>query len=249
MELVEYDTMARVEDSYWWYRGLRGLVARTLRRELAGRRPARILDDGCGTGGGMATLAAAFPGTVIVGADLARPAVGYSRRRGAGLVCQASANRLPFRDGAFDAVVIADVLNVAAVDDRAALGEAHRVLRPGGVLVANVPAFEWLRGAHDAAVHTARRYRRDQLGRLLTTAGFEVRRLTYWNTLLLPLALVVRRLRSGRGAGDARPRSDLIPLPRELNWLLTNVVVADTWLSARVRLPLGMSLFGVAVKP
>jgi ubiquinone/menaquinone biosynthesis C-methylase UbiE len=242
MEAPEYDTMAQIEDRYWWYRNLRRRVASALRAEVAGAPPRRILDVGCGTGANASALRVVFPASVVVGMDVAATALLHTRRRGVSPLVRGSANELPFRDGVFDVVLIADVLNVAAVNDSTALREAHRVLRSGGVLAANVPAFEWLRGAHDVAVHTARRYRRAEVARLLVTAGFAVRRLTYWNALLLPVAWVVRRLRR-------TPASDLAaPLPRPINEGLAGVMVVEDWLARWLPVPFGTSVFAVASK-
>jgi SAM-dependent methyltransferase len=48
---------------------------------------------------------------------------------------------MPFRDGAFDALISCDVLE-HIVDDRAAVAEIHRVLRPNGVAILTVPTFD-----------------------------------------------------------------------------------------------------------
>jgi SAM-dependent methyltransferase len=245
MATAEYDMMARVEDGYWWYRDLRRRVTTSLHAAL-GAAPQRILDVGCGTGANARALRAAFPSSVIVGTDIAPRALAHSRARGVGPLVRASANELPFRGGTFDAALITDVLNVAAVDDAVALREAHRVLRAGGVLAANVPAFEWLRGTHDAAVNTARRYRRRELGRLLGAAGFAVGRVVYWNALLLPVAFVMRRAR--RGARGSRPVSDLAPLPHAIDSALGGVLAVERRLAGWMPLPFGTSLFAVATK-
>src|SRR5262249_40616432 len=76
-------------------------------------------------------------------------------------VVRGDVGRLPFADAAFDAVLSLDVLyHIAAPGDLAALREIARVLKPGGHAVLNLPAYEFLRGRHDLAIHTRQRYTR-----------------------------------------------------------------------------------------
>ncbi len=247
MEPAEYERMARLEDGHWWYRALRRLVLRSVHASLpVGRKP-RILDAGCGTGGSLAALAKSVPEAVIIGADVAQPAMTHAAARAAGHLVYGSVNRLPFRDAAFDLVLCADLLYIEGVDDRLALGEIRRVLRDDGTLIVNVAAFEVLRGAHDDAVHTRHRYRRNELERLLAAQGFAVKRLMYWNALLCPAVFLVRRVfRPGRARSQAG--SDLVGIPGVLNWLLEQLLTLDGWLCSRVRMPFGTSLFTVASK-
>ncbi|NDB77378.1 MAG: methyltransferase domain-containing protein, partial [Verrucomicrobia bacterium] len=66
---------------------------------------------------------------------------------------------LPFADASFDAVVSADV--VCQVENpEAAAAEFMRVLRPGGVMVINVPAYRWMWSYHDDSCQTKHRYTR-----------------------------------------------------------------------------------------
>ena len=117
---------------------------RYLRTVRAERRPpsaARyvpgsvILDAGCGEGRNAVPLARA--GYRVVGLDrsrrLLRAAPRHARLR---LVC-GSYERMPFRDSTFDAVLLlGTALGYSAeAADRRALGEARRVLAPGGRLV------------------------------------------------------------------------------------------------------------------
>jgi len=156
-----------------------------------------------------------------------------------------SSYELPFRDGAFDLVVSADVLYHRAVtDDGGALAELRRVCRPGGVVLLNLPAHRWLTADHDRAIHAARRYARRDLRRLATGAGLDVVRLSYFNCLLFPLAAAVR-LATRRG----RARSDVRPLPRGIDAALARVLEAEGWLLLRMPLPWGLSLFAVLRRP
>ncbi len=246
MERHEYDTMAHLEDTHWWYRAIRELVSRTLHSECRGRRP-RILDVGCGTGGGIASIAIRFPDSLLVGVDVEEVALWYSSRRGDGVVVRASAHALPFRDSSFDAVTLIDLLYFEGLKDQVATHEAYRVLRQGGLLVVNVAAFEWLRGEHDMAVRTRHRYRKEEIGRLLAGNGFEVKKLLYWNALLLPVVVLVRKVLDPVRP-KVTPRSDVRSLSPWVNWYLFQLLLLDIWLAERVRFPLGTSIFSVARK-
>ena len=235
--------MFAVEDRHWWYVGVRREVERWLDglAALPGRR-LRVLDAGCGTGGLLANLETP---AWKAGLEISSQGIRLARtRRGAALV-QGSVSALPFADGSFDAVVSIDVLCHAGVEERLAIGEAARVLRPGGRLLVQVPAFDWLRGEHDAAVWTKRRYRSSEIAGFLAGAGLSARRVGYRNTLLFPFAAIPRLLRRGRKVREAS-RSDVRPVSRPLNALLSGILAAERRL--RVALPFGLSVFVVGEK-
>ena len=98
----------------------------------------RLLDAGCGEGWYLASLLALHPDWTGAGVDLSRDAIRLaSRRDAAALWCVADLKRLPFRDGAFTAVL--DILTPADY------GAFLRVLTPDGVLVKVFPGPEHLR--------------------------------------------------------------------------------------------------------
>lgn len=166
-------------------------------------------------------------------------------------VARASVEALPFATGSFDLVVSLDVLYHAGVrDDVGALREFARVLRPGGCLVLNLPAFESLRSSHDRAIHTARRYRRKMLVGRLTSAGLAPLRLHYWNGFLFPALAVVRWIRRGDARAD-RPiaPSDVRPLPPLVNRTLQSALALERIWLRRAPLPFGLSLLAVAIVP
>jgi SAM-dependent methyltransferase len=195
----EYALMRAVEDRHWWYRGLRALVWDTWAKLPRGAS-LPLLDIGCGTGGTLAGAPCA-----AAGVDRSIEALGFCRARGQRALALAEAASLPFRDGTFSGALLLDVIYHRAVADPAAvLREARRVIAPGGHVIVNVPAYEWLRSTHDAAIHTQRRFTRTELKAMLEGAGFTLVRITYWNTLLFPAAALVRlaRRRSARVGSD-----------------------------------------------
>ncbi|HST30578.1 MAG TPA: methyltransferase domain-containing protein [Chthoniobacterales bacterium] len=192
MQVAEYETMFRVEETHWWYRALHQLIFQTLEAELPDWRNKAILDAGCGTGAILQRLG--NPGK-NAGVDLAPEAIAFCRERGLNNAQQGNILALPFVDASFDAVISSSVLYHAWVGDvAAAVREMRRVLRPNGLLIINVPAFRFLHSAHDDAVMTARRFRKPELRKLLRDQNFTINRLTYWTSLLFPLAVVARTL-------------------------------------------------------
>lgn len=103
-------------------------------------RPLRVLDVGCGTGRTLLQLTRAMPDNMYSGVDLSPFYVAEARRllgdeERIELV-QAAAEQLPFGEGEFDAVVSVFLFHeLPRAVRRRALGEMHRVLRPGGLVV------------------------------------------------------------------------------------------------------------------
>lgn len=251
MEAEEYALMDAVEDRMWWYRALHAMVLRALIRHPAPPR-LPLLDAGCGTGGLLRRLDAAMragrlPRRPLAGFDISLAAVERARAKvpDAELLL-ASANDLPFADASLGALVSCDVLCHRAVDEARALAEFRRALAPGGVLILNLPAHQWLYSVHDRRVHTRERYARATVRKRLERAGFSVPEALHWNSLLFPLMVVQRKLLS-RAASEER--SDVTAYPPPLEALFRGVTAAERGLiGSGVRFPLGGSIIAAAVK-
>jgi SAM-dependent methyltransferase len=222
------ELLARYGRSHWWIAGMRQITWAVL-----GRVSGRLLDVGCGPGWLLAELPPDLHGVGIdfeVQFAVARPLVASD-------MCN-----LPFPDNTFNVVTALDVLEQECVEPLQALAEVHRVLIPGGRLLVRVPAYPRLYGPHDLMWGGARRYRRDELGALVQDAGFTVRRLTFANSLLLPVG-AVERLAARRIWSDG---NDIRPLPALLNHLLLGILALEArWLRTH-DFRAGLSLFCVA---
>jgi len=238
----EYERMYRLEDSYWWFVGRHNLILSYLRPLYRARTDLRVLDIGCGTGA-MSRKLGEFG--QVVSADFSPHALEFSRRRGLQHLCAADAMRLPFRDGSFDAVVALDLLEHLC-DDGKALREFRRVLKPGGRLVASVPAYQALWSSHDVALMHHRRYVARELGDRCSAAGFAVERLTYVMTLLFPLMWLARRACAFHGSS---PKAGLPPVPGLVNRALIGMLSIENGVVRRVRLPFGGTVFCAARRP
>jgi SAM-dependent methyltransferase len=243
VEPAEYDLMDAAEERMWWYRALHLRV-----QDALARRPGpdgAVLDAGCGTGGLLRRLAPLR--RRLVGLDF-NPAAAFRAAAKSGAAAVAGdANRLPFADGTFAALTSCDVLCHRAVDPAAALGEFRRVLAPGGTLVVNLPAYEWMHSAHDERVHNSRRFTAPAARALLAAAGFAAIEARYWNALLLPLMVIQRKILKSDAAHDA---SDVAPFPPWLDATLSGVTAAERALARLgLRYPAGGSILLVASRP
>ena len=239
MERAEYATMFRVEETHWWYSALHRLIFQTLEAELPDWREKEIVDVGCGTGAILKQLGNPERN---VGIDLAPEAISFCRQRGLNNVQQGDIHALPFPDASFDAVICSSVLYHQWVSDvEGAVREMHRVLRPGGTLLINVPAFPFLHSAHDEAVMTARRFRKAEIRQLLLKQNFKIRRLTYWTTFLFPLAVAARTLGGSRMGRDFERAEGSFSARA-----LAQIMALELRLLRNISLPFGVALLAVA---
>lgn len=247
MQPHEYETMRSVEDTYWWYRVLRRMVAEELAARLTST--VAILDAGCGTGGMMTAMRTMHSEWRLTGCDLSPQAVELTKARGFQNVRQGSVDNLPDYESTFDAVVSLDVICSSGVDRDKAVRSFHRVLKPGGSLVLNLPAFECLRGSHDSAVAVEKRFTRAEVESMLADAGFEIEVLHFWNAWLFAPIFIWRQVSRLFVASDATEIvSDLHPLPAVMNDMLATIGNLDARLSRMLRIPFGTSVFCVASK-
>jgi len=240
MDVREIEEMRSLEDDHWWFVGKRLVLDALLRPLLA--PGSRVLDVGCGTGAVLEDLRRRAR---VVGVDPSTVALSYCRARGIGQVACASGDRLPFAPRSFDAVLLLDVLEHFR-DETALLAGVRALLRPGGVLLVSVPAYQFLWSAHDDVLQHVRRYTAAGLRGALERAGLRVQRLTHTNVAAFPPALVVRgvlqRLGLGRGG-----RTDF---RRHAHWLNRTLIgtyqLEAAALRRGIRLPVGLSVAAIA---
>lgn len=134
-----------------------------------------VLDVGCGAIAPYVRHLESL-GKRVVGVDFAYPFLEMAKQRGQDRGVQGDATALPFPDASFDAVICSETLEHIP-DDRGAIAEIHRVLRPGGLLFLTVPnywhAMRFVAGLHgnpaylDLQEGHLREYNRRQVDELL----------------------------------------------------------------------------------
>ncbi len=238
MERVVYDRMAELDTQHWWYRARREILATLIRRRISLPENARILEIGCGTGHNFEMLGRFGHVDAIEVDDEARALSG--RRLGR----EVGSSPLPELPGIpehhYHLIALLDVLEHIE-EDRASLASIKRKLAPGGRVLLTVPANQWMWSAHDAAHHHHRRYSKAGLRRVIEEAGLKVETLSYFNSLLFPVAAVARI--AGKITGKTES-DDAMPA-QPVNAVLEKVFGFERHLVGRVPLPAGVSLVAI----
>ena len=258
MQPQEYISLYDLEDDFWWFAGMREITAALLDPICAGDQANHlngrlIVDVGCGTGANLEWLTRYTTTSRIIGIDLMEEALDFCRRRGRDNLIQASATELPLADATADLVTSFDVLACprGANADEIAINEMYRILRPGGIAFIRAAAYSWMRGEHDRATNSIRRFTLRGLTGKMGQSGFEILRATYANSWLLPIAAMRRLVLERVGLHHG---SDVKPLPPGAQWLnrgLKNVLASEARLlkNPAARLPAGLSAIAIARKP
>lgn len=243
MDRAEYETMYRAEQVHWWYLGMAGITRRILESFCLPGVDLKILDAGCGTGGTMSWLSGYGR---VAGLDLSLHALEFCKKRGYDRVLAASVTALPFAEESFDLVVSLDVLYFQGIQDEAALREFVRVLVPGGRILLRVPAYDWLRGAHDRRLSTGHRYTMRELRQKISRSGLIPEMMTYVNCILFPLALLKRLCE--RWLPEQSTSDSAIEL-KPLGGLLKGCLLLESRFVNKRPLPFGLSVMGIGRKP
>jgi SAM-dependent methyltransferase len=179
-------------DDHYIDRASREHAAEQLRRWLRASN-ATIMDIGCSSGFFLTLLRRRFPDCVIVGADCVRgPLQRLSRNMPDIPLLQFDLAKCPLPDRSFDGLVLLNVLEHIE-DDLAAARQLHRILRPGGIAVIEVPAGPDLYDVYDQELLHFRRYRMGDLLGMLRTAGFEILERSHLGFFLYPGFHVVKK--------------------------------------------------------
>ncbi len=229
-----FQAMRQVEERHWWYVALREQIY----EEVKKIPDPLICDVGCGTGCNMQFLKEKKYN--IQGVDLSAEALHHCLERGLTEVQKGSITDLPFRQNSFDLVLLIDVLCMLESEEiPRAVEELRRILKPGGTLILNEPAFRQLRSQHDLNCLMKNRFSQRECISLLTHHGFEIQQSSYRVCFLFPVIALIKII-------NRCLLKLTIPIA-PLNWLLLLIQRGEHALMKRgYKMPFGSSVFIVA---
>lgn len=211
--------------NHWWFQGRKDLIARLLAD--------RGVDSGVFVDLGAGAESVLPVGVSVVKMDVVRPD-GID-----GWFVQGSAEQLPFASNAFDGAGAFDLLEHLERPVQC-LREVARIVRPGGLVLVTVPAYQRLWSPHDDLVGHKRRYTSTLLTDTIRQANLTVEWVSgFYRFLLLPA--LVRALWS--------LESSMALPPRAFNSLLTSLARKSAASALRRPKRLGLSLVAVARVP
>lgn len=240
MKKYLYIDLYEQEEKHWWHLAKRKLVGGFIEKYL-NKKPAAILDIGCGTGKNIEVLSKFGE---VWGVDISKKAIHFCRQRGIKNVKVAGSENTNMKSESFDLVTLLDVLE--HTDDGRSLRETSRILKKNGLLIITVPAFQWLWGEWDRVLHHKRRYNRNNLGNLLNANGYRILKISYAFSFLVLPVLITRYVRSRIFARN-------YPSDFKIKFFFADFVFktlsnVENSLIKRVDIPFGTSLVCVAKK-
>lgn len=244
MDPAAFAALARHEAGNFWFVPRNRLITGLLDRYFPAAET--VMELGCGTGFVLAAIAGMKPWRRVVGSELHPAGLGIARARlgDRAEFAQLDARAIPASE-AFDVIGAFDVLEHIA-DDAAVLAAMYGAVRAGGGILLAVPQHPWLWSADDEAAMHVRRYRRGELERKASDAGFRLLFSASYTALLLPLMAASRRI--GAHKSDQLRRE--FELPKFANDALKAVLQFEVTLTlAGLCLPAGGSRLVVAAKP
>lgn len=236
-----YTEMASTEATHWWFRARRRILEQQI-EALGLPEHARILEVGSGTGGNL-NLLARHGSVSAMEMDATARTIASSKTDGRFVIRAGHCpDNIPYPGETFDLICMFDVLEHIE-EDVETLQALRAHLAPNGRLLITVPAYQWLWSAHDVFLHHKRRYTARRLRQAFVASRLRVDRISYFNTLLLPLTALARlkdRLHSSASAsGTATP-------PRPINAVLYAIFASEQSMLRKFNLPAGVSLLGIA---
>lgn len=239
-----FETLAKLEEGNFWFRARNRFFVWALGQYFPTART--FLEIGCGTGYVITGVRKAFPELQVSGSEIFLAGLPFARQRLPGVTLfQIDARVIPFYQE-FDVIGAFDVLEHIE-EDRDVLKEIYSAVKPGGGILLTVPQHMWLWSQIDDVSYHKRRYNRRDLMHKIEGAGFRIKKITSFVSLLLPL-MAAARMRYLLPSQSENYQLEF-KLNRFINSMLEKILNFElTIIRWGLNFPLGGSLFVIAIK-
>jgi 2-polyprenyl-3-methyl-5-hydroxy-6-metoxy-1,4-benzoquinol methylase len=203
-----------------------------------------LLDFGCGTGGNLDELSKKYN---TYGADMSELAISFCKKRNLNNIFTNDHffNNLEYKHK-FDIITILDVIEHVN-EDQKLLESLKDLLADAGSIVITVPAYQFLFGPHDIINMHKRRYVKKAVKKVVENSGYQIYKLSYFNTILAPLIILRRLLDSGLKKQEYLKDDDDIP-NKFANNILKAIFGLEKYILPYISLPFGISILCIAKK-
>jgi SAM-dependent methyltransferase len=232
MDSQEFKRTFHIENNYWWNLGRFRIIESFIQRYIRPNPLAPMVDLGCGTG---ATTRWLQKFGNVRGVDASS------------LALNSHLEKLRIPSNSQEVVFALDILEHID-DDRAAIQEMYRILKPGHHCLVTSPAYQWLWSEHDRVCQHKRRYTLTEMTSKLETAGFKIIRSSYCISFPLIPLLFLLKFRSWFKR-DRNIMMSIVPLPSFLNQCLVWLLSIENFILYFADLPFGVSVISLAEKP
>lgn len=242
MDSDAYPEMIELQEKHWWFVARREVIQSLIKLEMQHSPVAKVLEIGCGVGGNVELLGRSGN---YLGIDMHLPAIEYCSGKFPQFEFKCSRiEEIPKESYShdFDSIYILDVLE--HIDNEVEILKSVRnYLTDNGKILVTVPAYQFLWSPHDDFVHHVRRYTKKSLRKVLEEAGYKVERLSYFNSILFPFALIQRL---GSKLLKRKLSNHLSTPPNVMNWLFKQIFLQEVRILKHTNLPIGLSIFAVS---
>jgi len=237
-----YRMFFEIQKKHWWFTSKKEIILDIIPRYTNLKPESAILDIGCGSGLMLNALEALGQ---TFGMDMSDAAIQFSQEIFRGPIKKGSLpNNVPYSESKFDLITALDVIEHID-DDAQSLKAIQSLLSEKGTAIITVPAYMFLWSHFDELNEHKRRYTLSELQTKIKKAGLKIEKISYYNTLLFPIAYLVRKLNNLLGRDGV---SDIDMPGQTMNTILRKIFTSEKSLLRYFNLPFGVSILAVVKK-
>lgn len=240
MEIDAYKLHYTENENHWWFEGKKNIILSILKKNI-NRNNFKILDFGCGVGVNTKMLSDFGEVTCF---DESPEAIKYLKKKFINNKKISVVNNLENCDELFDLIIAADVIEHIENDERE-IKKIHKMLKPNGLFLATVPAYQFLFSKKDIKLQHKRRYNILNFDNLISPFFYKIK-LSYYNFFLfVPIALGISFYKLFK----IDFTDNVVKKPNKLlNYLFYKIFVFEKFFLNKMNFPCGISLIFIGKK-